>query len=429
MGPLKLEQFISNIENSLLQFILNRKFAFLYLTLIFFAAMFFLSPLWTHSQFPSWTKFFVAQDRYWALMTLLIGAYISYWVNSKLYFHLLLVFFISTSWLLPIYQLGSLRWEAVAPIIYILINSFFIGQFRQHFQKGLVVFSIASYLSLVIFLGFDVLQNKDGRIFQYFSLLHLQMILFYFISRILRGPQSSFFDFNPLQLFSPLPLPEESQHLISGQEKKSLFYKGTLQILEAQALFLLLMFVFKFTPETTQKLIIFQFYSFLFFITASMKTLTALLWMYGFKTPSVSYFLILAKSPLETWQRGSVFMAKFIFSVIYFPLWKKFRNHFFPIVACVVFVLFNLFIFHEVILGGILSSLFPTLQFVMAKMASIKQQVLWAALWILWIFIFEYTFNKMTFLKKTALGHWLLIALTHAGNMSIIPLTIYLLNI
>lgn len=427
MSPIETENKIITFENKLIQKFASHQYAVLITGIILLIFLYFTLPLWTQSEYPKWSKFFIAQDRTWALIILIVGSFFVYFVKPKYQTYLSLAF-ITSSWVIPLNILGSFRWEILAPIIFILGNYFFLKKFRKYHLVSLAFVAVL-FLCLILFLGFDANKNHDGKVFQYFSVLHIEVILFFFINSIFSKSTHDQLSFNPLQLFAPLPIPDESYIINNKTEKKTNFIKGALYIIEAQFIFMALIALFRFEPFKESPSVPIQFYLFILFISASLKVCSGLLWMYGIQSPPTSYFLLLAKSPLETWQRGSLFFAKFIFSKIYLPLWIRTRNNLISTLASIMFVALNLFILHEFILGNLLSFLFPNLKFMVSTWFSLKQQTLWLGLWILWIFLFEHTFKKINFLSKTSIGNWILLLLTHLGNMSIIPVMLFLSDI
>lgn len=427
MSPIDIEKKITKFENDLITKLSASGYSVFFVTLVLLSSLYLILPVWTKNPFPEWSRFFIAQDRIWALTSLLSGAYLFHFTKDS-FKPLVAALSIACSWIIPIYLLGSFRLEALAPLIYIALNTLLLYKYKR-FKIPSLIISVFMFLVLILFLGYDVILNKDGKIFQYFSILHLEVIIFFYINMIFSTNNSYLFYLNPLLLFSPLPIPDESSIVVNKNEKKFYLLKGLLFIAEAQVLLLIIIFIFNFLDFKIPPSIPVQFYLFIIFISAGMKICSGLLWMYGIKSPATSHFLLLAKSPLETWQKGSVFFAKFIFSKIYLPLWIRMRSHILSTTFSISFILFHLYLFHEVILGNLLVWLFPSLNFMSSSIASLKQQALWVILWILWILFFEFTLSKIDLLKKSSLGHWLLVFITHLGNMSIIPLTLYLSGI
>lgn len=424
MSPNQFEFKWKNFEDKISNYFVQSNLRFL----IFLAALtclsYLLFPLWQLSEYPVWSRLNLAQDRYWASLTIIVGSLFFIFIPAKIT-NIYLILILCLSWLIPVYLLDSLRISSLLPILYILINSMLIFKFKEY-KKSLLVICTFLFLVLVVLFGLDVEVSKKGKLFQYFSLIHFEMLFFYFIQTVYQKNFNFIFNFNPLQLYSPVPIPAESEFLQNKQLKKTYFIKGFIEIAQSMLLFGCIFISLRIEYFKKLDSILIQYVIFLFFVIAVMKSLHGILWIFGFKTPSATHFVLLAKSPLETWQRGSTFIAKFVFNAIYFPLWKIFRNQFFAFAGVLVFVFFHLFILHDIFLKNILILFFPTFQTIPTNIHQLSQQFIWFLVWFLWIIVFMFTFQKIEFFKKSLTGQWLLIVLTHIGNMLIMPLAFYL---
>lgn len=424
MSPNQFEFKWKTAEDKITNYFVQSNFSFLMFLTVLAGFSYLLFPLWQSSEYPGWARLNLAQDRYWASLTIIIGSLLYYFIPSKIT-NIYLILIVCLSWFIPVYLLDSLRISSVFPVLYILINSILIFKFKEY-KKSLLFVCTFLFLILVVLVGLDVEISKKGKLFQYFSLIHFEMLFFYFVQTIYQQNFNFTFNFNPLQLYSPVPIPTESEFLQNTQLKKSYFIKGFIEIAQSCLLFYGIFMALRIDYFKRQDFIIIQYIIFLFFVIAVMKSLHGILWIFGFKTPSATHFVLLAKSPLETWQRGSVFLAKFIFNTIYFPLWKVFRNQFFAIAGVLIFIFFHLFVLHDILLKNILILFFPTFQTLPTNFHQLSQQLIWFLIWFLWIIVFMFTFQKIEFFKKSSSGQWLLIALTHIGNMLMMPLAFYL---
>lgn len=424
MTPIQLEWKWQNTEERITNYFVRSSLAFLLLLATIAVLAYILFPLWQSSAYPAWARLNLVQDRYWASLTLITGALLFYFVPGKTV-NFYLIFILCLSWFIPVYLLDSLRISSIFPVLYILLNSFFIFQFKKH--KTILLF-LCSFLfvALNILLGLDVELNKKGKLFQYFSLIHFEMLFFYFIQTIYQEKSNFVFNLNPLQLYAPLPLPIESEFIKNSPLKKAYFIKGFLEIAQSFLIFNSLFLLFKADLLKQKPSLVVPYVVFLFFVIAVMKSLHGILWIFGFKTPSATHFILLAKSPLETWQRGSTFIAKFVFNIIYFPLWKAFRSQIIAVFGVLVFIFFHLFLLHDFFLKNIFILFFPTFQTFPTTTHQLYQQLIWLTVWLVWILVFMFTFQKITFLKKTPTGMWILVLLTHIGNLLVLPLSLYL---
>lgn len=383
---------------------------------------------WTQSSFPQWSRFNLIQDRLWATYVLIFLSFLPLVIRQLRGSVPFLFIVVSTSWLFPAYKINSLSSNGFLPIVYLVMCSFIVN--RSFWNRWLRAFLVlVLFLALVSLLTNNAIDSANGKLLIYFSNLHLDFLLLYYIGAIFN--QKSFSNqmhFNPLQLVSPLPLPENSQSLKNeGYELQ--FTKGILGIFWAQIIFLSLILVLQQPSvfETQNPLI----YYFLFIATVigAMKMASSLLWIYGFKTLPATYFLLLAKSPIEVWQRGSTFVADFLFNKIYLPIWKRTRSMPLASILVVIAVIFHVFFFHEILVKTLLRFQFGNMLFGSFGMAEAIQWGLWVAAWSTWIFVF-WVFAKLTKpLHHYSIFQWLLIALTHLGSAMIFPAVLYLASV
>lgn len=427
--PVTLEKIWIDTENKIAEKLSTFSAIVLFFSLFFLGGAYFGYGTWTTLPLPAWGRFFIAQDRYWASIVLLAGAFFHYLLNPKGKLNILVLSSIVTaSWLFPLSKLQAIRIEAFYPILFVFLCSSILK-----FVKTKKVFLLFFFIGIFILLVFGLYQaaatTHNGKVLQYFSVLHLDVLLLYFIQRLFVGQNlEPDFDFNPLQLYLPLPIPAESTLSSKKAERKLLFVKGCIQIAQAQIIFLILLTIVskQYFRETENPYS--HYLVFLFLVACGMKMVTGLLWAYGFKTPPASYFIFLAKSPLEIWQRGSTYLAKFAFFNIYLPIWKRVRNSFFPSAAVLAFVFFHLFFFHEVLIKKIISLFIPGIVVAGLSPEVLMQQLIWLAIWLIWIFCFLFVLKKYPLAIHGRFSSWFLVLLTHLGSASVIPVTFYLME-
>lgn len=431
LTPTYVESSWTKFEDRLTQKFVSNSFSVVLFFFVFFIGAFLTYNSWTGLNLPSWSRLFIAQDRYWASLFLLGGAFLFYGFNSAVQAtQLVLGLIVTCSWLFPIEKLEAFRFEAFYPVLFLFACSFLLHFFKN---KKLLSFCFCIFLFLLMNFGlYEVaMRTQNGKILQYFSVLHLDLLLLYFIQRIFAGQNlPKIFDLNPLQLYAPLPIPADSKWVSSKSEKRLFFIKGCLQVLWAQVGFFILLNTshLDFFYKTENPYIHYVF--FLVFILSAMKMLTGLLWMYGFKVRPASHFIFLSKSPLEIWQRGSVYMANFAFFNIYLPIWTRVRNYLLPAFVVILFVYLHLFFFHDIFLKMIMKQLLPSLFNSEITIQSVVQPFIWIGIWVTWIAMFYLGTRKVAkYTTADQLGGWALILMTHAGSASIIPLMLFLQNI
>lgn len=413
----------SNLVENLSKKKWNKPLLF-FLTAIF---SYFVHDLWTQNTFPQWSRFYLVQDKLWASYALIFLSFVPLFIPKFRSSAIFLLCAVSASWLYPIYKLGLISANSILPIFYLLVCALIC---RLQKLNSWIKFSIVVllFLGLVSTMTKNAIAAGNGKLLLYFSNIHLDLILLYFVGVIFS--QKSWpiaFHFNPLQLLAPNPLPETSQ-VASSPDYEKQFTKGILNILVAQIIFVLIIFALttESIAQTTNPLV--YYILFVATVIGAMKMASALLWIYGFKTISATYFLVLAKSPIEIWQRGAVFIADFLFNQVYLPLWKRFRSSAVASAALVVAVLVHVFMFRELLVKSLLRWQFGEFFGSFGK-AEAVQWGLWVLVWLAWIGIFSFITKLTKSFHKYPGFQWLLIVLTHLGSALIFPIVFYLARI
>lgn len=426
MGPQEFESAWIRKEQKIVDLLTHipGKKPLLLVAFLFFVYLTF--DLWTQSQFPKWSRFYIAQDRLWATYILVGFSFIPLFINQLRNSSIFLVMVVALSWLYPVSRLGPLTWGAFLPIVFLVLGAVVInsGKWSRWLKLGIL---FILFLSLVSFLTYEALQFQNNKILLYFSNLHLDLLFIYFIGALFNSTKVSYqIHFNPLQLMSPLPLPEKTQICATMTDYNKQFVQGMIELLQAQIIFIILIVSYQsFYVKTTVNPLV-HYFLFLGFIVAAMKCISALLWIYGIKSIPATYFLVLAKSPIEVWQRGAVYLADFIFNVVYMPVWKYFRKQWLAAVFVIFAILFHMFLFHEFLVKSILRFLFGSENFGTFNLSDFRSQALWIGVWLAWIGLF-FVFQKLTRRwHKLKPFQWLLIILTHLGSAFVIPLVSYL---
>jgi len=378
-------------------------------------------PFWAQIQ-PGWSRFFLAQDRYWSSVTLFSGFCLSFILpySWRAYFFRILF---AAIWLVPCFVLKIYRPVVLAPVAFVALNTLWLLLPRPTWARKFLAagFVTASFVFLLWLIGLDAGLSKDYRLFRFFWVLHLEMLLLYYLRESFRSqailPSISL---NPLQLFAPLPWPTTLSRADNKTEIHSLQVSGLLQLFVAHAIFLLLLWVVPKLPvEIPYVGSLLQYVTFIFFATAAFNCVSGPLRMFGFRAGDATYFLALSKSPLEIWQRGSVYMAQFLFQVVFFPIWKRTRQLWLAGGVLVLLVLIHIYFFHELFLRELLRWLAPTLPIAETQWDQIFWvPIFWMSSWVLWIGLFHGLTKVFRFLK-TENGAWVAIVLTHLGSSQI----------
>ncbi len=421
MSPVAFEQKFLAFEKSCIEK-LSRGSGFLWFALVWGVLNSWLSySVWARPQ-PDWSRFFLAQDRYWGAATLFFGFYFSFVIphQIRVYFHRILFVIV---WLVPCYLLKIERPIVLAPVLYVVICTVALSWPRSLWTRKIVAALVVlfTFVGLLWWLGKDAELAKDYRLFRFFWVLHLEMLLIYFLRESFRAPKISLsVALNPLQLFSPLPWPTDLTLAEKKWEIRSLQVSGLMQIIFAQLLFWILLLTVPSLPVDIPVLgHLLQYVTFVIFATAALNCVSGMLRMFGFRAADATYFLVLAKSPLEIWQRGSTYMAQFLFQVVFFPIWKQTRKMWVAGGVLAILVLIHIYFFHELFLRELLRWLAPTLPIAQTSWDQIIWlPVFWFLSWMIWMTAF-YLLTKAFRFLKTENGAWVAILLTHLGSSQI----------
>lgn len=430
LGPHAFETKWNSFENRIVESLSKKKWILPLITLLYFTGAFFLYDIWTQAHFPSWARFNIIQDRLWAAYILLSFSFAPLFIKTLRHQPLFLFFVVAVSWLFPISKIGDITLTAFLPLLFLLVGSWLVKINKASvWLKTVILFFL--YCALVSILTKEVLINpSSGKILLYFSNIHMDLLLLFFIGVTFNTrPFPLSIHYNPLQMFSPLPLPDSTTLAIEDSRYTQQFIRGIIELILSQALFVIVIMAYRSEMVATTTNPFIHYLLFLFVIVGAMKMVTSVLWIYGINSPSATYFFILAKSPIEIWQRGSVFIADFLFNKLYMPIWKKFRNLWLSSAVVIFAVLFHLFIFHELLIKSWLRWQFGDLLFGRFGTAEIKLWGFWLLTWIAFILIFS-GFQKLTSRwHRQELFQWLLILITHIGCASIFPIVYYLVGI
>ena len=427
--PQNIETAWIETEKSIVETMTKKKWIkpFLLFTTIAFA--YFSFGLWTQTQFPQWSRFNLIQDRLWATYVVIFSSFVPLFItrlrNSKLFLMLVL----ALSWLLPIYAIGAIGITSALPIIYLFLSSVVVASHKiNRWLKLFIV--VVLFLGLVSLITRDIINSQNHKVLLYFSNIHMDLSLLYFIGAIFnKVPFKFLLHLNPLQFVSPTPLPETTQTSENSSEYDKQCFRGWLGIIQTQIIFLFIIGLLKLDSIANTQNPLIHYLFFILTITGAVKLVSSLLWIYGFQSPSSTYFIILAKTPIEIWQRGAVFIADFLFNKIYLPTWKIFRRIWLSSMLSVLSILFHLFIFHEWIVKSVLRIQFGNMLFGNFGWLETKQWGLWIGVWFVWILLFLGVQNLTKKFHGNSLFQWGMVLATHLGSAMILPIVTYLLTI
>lgn len=427
--PQNIETAWIETEKSIVEIMTKKKWIKPFLLFSAVAFAYFSFDLWTQTRFPQWSRFNLVQDRLWAAYVVIFSSFLPLFVtrfrNSKLFLMLVL----ALSWLLPIYAVGAIGIASSFPIIYLFLSSVVVASDKINRWIKLITV-VVLFLGLVSLITRDIINSQNHKVLLYFSNIHMDLSLLYFIGAIFnKVPFTFLMHFNPLQFISPSPLPESTQTSQNSSDYEKQCFRGWLGIVQTQIIFLIIIGLLKLDSIANTQNPLIHYLFFILTITGAIKVVSSILWIYGFQSPSSTYFIILAKTPIEIWQRGAVFIADFLFNKIYLPTWKMFRRIWLSSMLSVLAILFHLFIFHEWIVKSVLRIQFGNMLFGNFGWLETKQWGLWISVWLVWIFLFLGVTKLSKPFHSYALFQWVMVLITHLGSAMTLPIATYLLTI
>ncbi len=258
---------------------------------------------------------------------------------------------------LTTYQASVYNPWAFAYPIYFAASYFLI---RQAFKKrsvgwwDLSLFVVIGGFVASMYIAGQVGLTSGSYFLELFWILHPEYALLALLYLWASGKQSqrsvhSEVALVPTQVSYPLPIPVVSRFMSDDpQRMKYLWWLGYINFVQGIGLFLLSMAIAK-IPMSGDSLLA-AAHRFIYFginISATMGLTTGLIRMYGFDAPAASHFLFFANSPLDVWRRGSVYMYRAILDLIFMPMMRKTKSLFLTTIACLIFILSQMFLMHE----------------------------------------------------------------------------------
>lgn len=308
---------------------------------------------WWENSYPDWTYFFLVSHRFNLTLALFVFSYLTYWLRHPAY----LIFAQFAVWSYNLYQASVQNPWAFAYPIYFAVSYLLI---RQAFKKrsvgwwDLSLFAVVGGFIASMYIAGHVGLSSGSYFLELFWILHPEYaflaLLYLWISG--KQKQRSIYPevaLAPTQVSYPLPIPVVSRFTGDDPSRmKYLWWLGYGNFVQGIVIFLLSMVVAKIPMSSAP--ILSATHKFLYFgmnISATMGLTTGLIRMYGFDAPAASHFLFFASSPLDVWRRGSVYMYRAVLDLIFMPMMRKTKSLLLTTIACLVFILSQMFLMHE----------------------------------------------------------------------------------
>ncbi len=149
---------------------------------------------------------------------------------------------------------------------------------------------------------------------------------------------------------------------------------------------------------------------------------------WGFDVPDMINFPGLAQTPLEVWRRASVYAYQFVLNYIFIPSYRVTRSLFLAGGACASFVIFHLYIFHELVINSFYKYFFPKLGASPPKLSLLSVQLfVFALLWLL-LTLISIPWGKALQQKPSAVKSWISVFITQVILMLFVPIAFYIIT-
>ncbi|MBK7889362.1 MAG: hypothetical protein IPJ84_00475 [Bdellovibrionales bacterium] len=381
-----------------------------------------LAPIQWTQNYPQWSRLYLVTDRYW--LTLLIG-FASYFYR-----------WLPRAWLHATVTVGA--WAASSALIgvsspWILAYPFYIlvgfgllkclDAHRTSLRRWAVSIALIGGFLVCMYAAGIVGTTVSAKYFQLFWTVHPEYALITLLFYCWSMPELKHAGDNPAPLILvpanisyPLPLPARSQ--IERTDIKKiivLWWRGLLNVVVALGLFSLCLIVGnRELPASPGIAAVYQYFYFLIFISASMNFLTGLIRMYGVDAPPASRYVAFANSPLDVWRRGASHIYSMVLQFVFIPVMRRSRSTLVTAAACVIFISFQMFFFHEIGVRAFYSFIFP--QFGTAShyvKAALLYTAAFALGWLLLVIAWQVTIERRKGSLVGPAGVWLRIVLNH----------------
>ncbi|MCB0391194.1 MAG: hypothetical protein KDD58_07880 [Bdellovibrionales bacterium] len=443
-SPLDIERSMLKFESNIVQLLFrSSNFKVIFVTIILFLIyLTILIPMaGIHVPFNLRESLFTQRTDIYIVLGL--GALISFYLKSEFRFYFF-IFLLFVSWILPflyrgVWEFSILAYPLLACAFYLIslinLNKFLFKLVA--FLLGILSFLMATYWMLKASFG------KSGvAVSAKFWLTHPEFYVLFFLTVLLSNANKEFkrLLLNPMNLVWGTIWPQDTllSKNMTAKEHKKLWCRGIYSVAVSILFFFIALFVRYLLKDSKLSLIstvIFYYFFYLFMIIGSFNGHVGISRMLGINCPDATYFLLLAKTPMEVWQRGSTYVYKFFLNFIYIPLQRKIKNYFLVMLICMCLIVLHLFIFHDVVIRNFFFWLIPDLKApIVPVLRTLVFSVSWAGLWFVWILVGGTVWRRILILLPRPWLQWSSILMNHIVIASIYPisniiLTPYLLEI
>ncbi len=319
--------------------------------------------------FPAWSRYDLMQDRVWITLSLVLLSPLHFLIPRQY-----LGLFYSVVMLLGWSICGTLL--GLSPGVWLLHPIFFFLMYftinKISCTKPTIEILVKSTIILTLF-GIDLLlagwvaSHGSPNYLTLLSKFRFEYILIFALFLIFSGhSKKSGLLLQPLQLSHAIPLPQDAFYNPATKNWWRGIYNvslGSLLSLVLGQLALLNPSSLATTPFLSSVLSsFFLYFYFCLFVIASMNIISGLARIFGLELRDGTYFLFLAKSPLEFWRRSSTYLYQFVINYVFLPIVRRTRSTLAAVSLSAIFTLLQIFFLHEICVRGFLKLAYPQLQ-------------------------------------------------------------------
>lgn len=373
-------------------------------------------------------------DRRILYTSLCSGALFFYYFPTS-WFGVLRYLTLTFSWVLACYWIMEPGWSMTA-VPLCALGGYILLRYSQKSRflalAGAPLF-ILFFLAVGYLLAHEAATNNNNQILKLFWILHPQMYLLFVVYWVLAVnlPKKEDFAFVPTNFAWSTLWPEETTFCLDKVEQKKLWWKGFWNCYTGAILFAIAFLEKNLLASLHVQgfgAILGHYTYFILFLVASFSQLVGMSRLFGVNCPDPTYFMVLAKTPMETWQRGSTYTYRFFFRHIYLPLYRLFRNYALAVLASFVLVITHMMLFQEIFIRSFYAVLVPELRAPPLNLLSnLLYSASWSGLWLVLIIVGASLWSNLLKRYPHPIFQWVSIVANHLLIAMILPVVeIYL---
>lgn len=434
MSPVKLEELWHSVED---RFVLSlgkvlRPGFEIFLILIPATMVFLMLPDWNYP-YPPWARAELVTARLSLGLALVAFACLSLFIPMVAFKFYLLVSG-AGAWLLTT-QYHGIDWIGAMPFLSLVLfghlvvwaNSRFNSYQRPLFKWLAISFYISGFLAFAYWVGWSSEKTGNPAIVRSYWFMHpeylLLMSLYYLSSHI--PHDFALGTLSPANFLSPMPWTLSSLKIVSTkEERRRLWLRGWYNILVAQVvlfiLFKLIQIMHSAGAPPNWLMPLWTYSPFLLMVVAGFNFTQGVARLFGLSIPDITSFLVLAKTPAETWIRANRLLYDLIFQKFYISIFRRANSANMALVGSLVMAFTIMLLFHEVGVRSFYAFFFTKLKSVEVSPSFV---FIFALAWSLsWWFLFWLSGKIRNWIYQSAGKQWLGVLVTHILNAYVFAL-------